>query len=152
MPCLVFGVCRNFASLNSDIHRYTKSFTTQHECLDPPCGCGFVRVRGRCLGAMGRFPFFASFLFFGLFFSFSFFFFSVFFSVLSFCHCGRAPKKVVRKWFVDGPTTPKYSKVLGKHETSWSRPRNLLHCYFSKVLKYFGKKGFVDGTQGTGLG
>ena len=127
----------------SSVH---KSFTTQHECLDPPCGCGFVRVRGRCLGAVECFPFLRLCLFCILFFSFFVvpfpcvpFFFS--FSVLSFCRCGRAPKKVVRKWFVDGPTTPKCSKVLGKHESSWSRPRNLLHCYFSKVLTHLGKKG-----------
>ena len=131
LPCPVCWMCilrvwRIFASLTSDIHRYTKSFAIQHECLDPPCRCGFVRVRGRCLGAVGCFPF-LRLLLFGCPFFFSFFFslFPLFpfffsFSVLSCCRCGGAPKKVVRKWFVDGPTTPKYSKVLGKHENSWS--------------------------------
>ena len=84
--CTSYGWWRNFASLTSDIHRYTKRFTTQRECLDPPCRCGFVRVRGRCLGAVGCFPFFRLLLFGCLFFFLSFFSLFSFFFSFSFCN------------------------------------------------------------------
>ena len=127
LPCPVCWLCilrvwRSFASLNSDTHRCTKSFTIQHECLHPPCGCGFVRVRGRCLGAVGRFPFCCVFsfflvLFFFLFFSFfpffSHFLFSLFLFFFRFIILSlwMGTQKVVRKWFVDGPpllSAPRY--------------------------------------------
>ena len=71
------------------------------------CGCGFVRVRGWCVGTVGRIRFFPLFCLpvFLPCFPFSLFFFP----------CGQTPKKLreKKKRFVDGPTTPK--KIASAH-------------------------------------